>query len=334
MIVGRAFGRTIKADAFLTGMVVAIVLAALFPTPGAEGGWLHPELLTKAGVALVFFLNGAGLSFAALKDGIFRWRLHLIIQAATFVLFPLIGLAFLAVAGPWISPDLKIGFFYLCAIPSTVSSSVAMTAAAKGNVPVAVFNATLSSLLGIIVTPLWMSLILKTSGQHMDVIHVLIDLIIWLVLPLVAGQLMRPLIGAWLSRHKKLTQTADRGTILLLVYTSFCDSFAKHIWSGNSPATLALVVAATLGLFFLVLNLLWQLCDRTGIPAPFRSAIVFCGTKKSLATGIPMAHLIFAGNPGLGLILLPIMIYHPLQLLICTPLASRWAKQSELAESV
>jgi sodium/bile acid cotransporter 7 len=326
--------KRLKLDPFLTGMVLAIGLAALFPAPGAEGGWLHPELLTKAGVALVFFLNGAGLSFAALKDGVFRWRLHIIIQAATFLLFPLIGFIFLAVAGAWISPDLKIGFFYLCAIPSTVSSSVAMTAAARGNVPVAVFNATLSSLLGIVVTPLWMSLILKTSGQHMDVFHVFIDLIIWLVLPLIVGQVMRPLIGAWLGAHKKLTQIVDRGTILLLVYTSFCDSFAKHIWSGNSPATLVLVVAATLGLFFLVLNLLWQLCDRTGIPAPFRSAIVFCGTKKSLATGVPMAHLIFAGNPGLGLILLPIMVYHPLQLLICTPLAARWSKDAELSQSV
>ncbi len=325
--------KRLKVDPFLAGMAVAILLAALFPAPGAEGGWLQPERLTKAGVALVFFLNGAGLSFAALKDGIFRWRLHLIIQAATFLLFPLIGFVFLAVAGAWISPYLKIGFFYLCAIPSTVSSSVAMTAAAKGNVPVAVFNATLSSLLGIIVTPLWMSLILKTSGQRMDVVHVLVDLIVWLALPLVAGQLLRPLIGGWLGKHKTLTQIADRGTILLLVYTSFCDSFAKHIWSGNSPATLLLVIAATLGLFFLVLNLLWQLCDRTGIPAPFRSAIVFCGTKKSLATGVPMVHLIFAGNPGLGLILLPIMVYHPLQLLICTPLASRWAKDAESAES-
>ena len=319
-----------KLDGFLSGMVVAIVLAALFPSPGAEGGWLHPELLTKAGIALVFFLNGALLSFGALRDGVVRWRLHLIIQGATFVLFPLIGLAFLAIAGRWITPDLRLGLFYLCAIPSTVSSSVAMTAAAKGNVPVAVFNATLSSLIGIAITPLWMSLLLRTSGQHLDVIHVFIDLTLWLVLPLVLGQLARPLIGTWLAAHRRLTQIADRGTILVLVYTSFCDSFATHIWSHNSPATLALVIAATLGLFFLVLGLLWKVCDRFGIAPAFRSAVVFCGTKKSLASGVPMAHLIFAANPaGLGLILLPIMIYHPLQLMICTPLASRWARQSE-----
>ncbi len=319
----------VKLDWFLTGMVLAILLAALLPAPGAQGGILHPELLTKAGVALVFFLNGAGLSFKAMRDGIMRWRLHLLIQGATFLLFPLIGGLFLALTWRWISPDLRIGLFYLCAMPSTVSSSVAMTSAARGNVPVAVFNATISSLIGIIITPTWMSLLLKTSGQHLDILHTFIDLCTWLVLPLVAGQLLRPLIGAWMHRHKKLTQIADRGTILLLVYTSFCDSFAKHIWSDNDPMTLVLVVAATLGLFFLVLNLLWQICDRFGIAPQFRSAVVFCGTKKSLATGIPMAYLLFAGQPGLGLILLPIMVYHPLQLLICTPLANRWAKEAD-----
>ncbi len=321
-----------KLDWFLSGMVIAIVLAALFPSPGAQGGCLHPELLTKAGIALIFFLNGALLSFGALRDGIMRWRLHLIIQGATFVLFPLIGLVFLTVAGRWISLDLRLGLFYLCAIPSTVSSSVAMTAAARGNVPVAMFNATLSSLIGIVVTPLWMNFILRTSRQHLDIINVFIEMALWLVLPLVLGQLARPLIGSWLAGHKTGTQIADRGVILVLVYTSFCDSFARHVWSSHSPATLALVIAATLGLFFLVLSLLWQGCDRFNILPAFRSAVVFCGTKKSLASGVPMAHLIFAANPAsLGLILLPIMIYHPLQLIICTPLASRWARQSEEA---
>ncbi|MEI9904938.1 MAG: bile acid:sodium symporter [Asticcacaulis sp.] len=201
--------------------------------------------------------------------------------------------------------------------------------------PVAVFNATLSSLIGIVITPLWMSLLLRTSGQQLDVIHVFIDLTLWLVLPLVLGQVARPVDRKWLTAHKKLTQVADRGTILILVYTSFCDSFARHIWSSHSPATLLLVIAATLGLFFLVLGLLWKLCDRLNIAPAFRSAVVFCGTKKSLASGVPMAHLIFAGSSSLhgpaslGLILLPIMIYHPLQLLICTPLAARWARESE-----
>ncbi len=324
--------KTIKLDWFLTGMFAAIALAAVMPRPGAEGGVLHPELLTKAGIALIFFLNGAVLSFKALKDGISRWRLHLIIQVSTYLLFPILGGVFLLLFGRWISPDLRLGFFYLCALPSTVSSSVAMTSAARGNVPVAVFNATLSSLIGIVITPLWMSLLLKTNGQSLDVVKVFIDLCIWLVLPLLVGQLCRPLIGAWLHKHKKLTQIADRGTILLLVYTSFCDSFEKHIWSGNSPVNLVITIVATLVLFFVVLLTLWALCDRAGIAPAFRSAVVFCGTKKSLATGVPMAHLVFAGQAGLGLILLPIMLYHPLQLLICTPLANRWAREAEASD--
>ena len=325
--------KKVKLDWFLTGMCLAIVFAAVLPAPGAKGGVLHPELLTKLGVALIFFLNGASLSFNALKDGILRWRLHLMIQSSTFLLFPLIGLGFLALAGRWISPDLQLGLFYLCAMPSTVSSSVAMTSAARGNVPVAVFNATLSSLIGIAITPLWMSLLLKSSGQHLDVTSVFVDLFKWLVLPLIAGQLMRPLVGAWIRRHKKFTQGVDRGTILLLVYTSFCDSFTLHIWSHSSLGTLVLVIAATLGLFFLVLNLLCWACDRFGITRDFRAAVVFCGTKKSLATGVPMAALIFAGHPsGLGLILLPIMLYHPLQLLICTPLANRWARDADATD--
>ena len=319
-----------KFDWFLTGMGLAIVLAWLLPQPGAEGGILHPELLTKAGIAVIFFLNGAGLSFAALKDGIFRWRLHILIQASTFLLFPAIGGLFLLVVGRWIAPELQLGLFYLCAIPSTVSSSVAMTAMARGNVPVAVFNATLSSLIGIVLTPLWMSIMLETSGQTLDVLGVFIDLTIWLLLPLIAGQLLRPALLAWLQRNKKFTQTIDRGTILLLVYTSFCDSFAKNVWGSTSFGNLAITVAATLGLFFLVLTLLWKLCDRMGIAPTLRSAVVFCGTKKSLAAGVPMAHLIFANHAaGLGLVLLPLMIYHPLQLLICTPLADRWAKEQE-----
>ncbi len=326
--------KKIKLDWFLTGMFMAIALAAILPAPGAEGGVLHPELLTKAGIALIFFLNGAVLSFKALKDGISRWRLHLIIQLSTYLLFPILGGIFILLCGRWLSPDLKLGFFYLCALPSTVSSSVAMTSAARGNVPVAVFNATISSLIGIVITPLWMSLLLKTSGQSLDVVKVFIDLCIWLVLPLVIGQLCRPLVGAFLHRHKKWTQFADRGTILLLVYTSFCDSFEKGIWTHNSASNLIITIAATLALFFIVLGLMWKLCDRMGIAPSFRSAVVFCGTKKSLATGVPMAHLIFVGQPGLGLILLPIMLYHPLQLLICTPLANRWARESEAADGV
>lgn len=315
-----------KVDWFLIGMFFAVGLAWLFPEPGATGGWLYPEVLTKAGVALIFFLHGLALSFSALRDGALRWKLHLLVQSTTFVLFPLIGLAGMAVTGAVIPADLKAGFFFLCALPSTVSSSVAMTAAARGNVAAAVFNATLSSLLGIFLTPLWMSLI-PHEGQMMPLLDVITDLLKWLLLPLALGQICRPFAAEWAKRHKPLIYGIDRGTILLLVYTSFCDSVKWGVWQSHSLFLLLGVAAAVAVLLFFVLWLTAKMADKAGLVTEDKIAGVFCGSKKSLAQGVPMAMLMFAGNPSLGMILLPIMLYHPLQLLVCGVMASRWARR-------
>jgi sodium/bile acid cotransporter 7 len=318
----------LKFDGFLAGMAAAVALAWLFPDPGARGGWLYPEILTKAGVALIFFLHGAALSFAALKAGTLRWRLHLVVQGCTFLLFPVIGLLVLSALGGTLTEDLRIGVFFLCALPSTVSSSVAFTAVARGNVAAAVFNATLSGLLGVLLTPLWMGLLLKTAGGRLELGPVMLDLVIWLILPLVAGQLLRPLLGAFVARHKRRVAKVDRATILLLVYTSFCDSVKEGVWSSQGWGTLALTAVGAGVLFFVVMALVGTVCDRLGFPVEDRIAAVFCGSKKTLASGVPMAQIIFGAHPGLGLILLPIMIYHSLQLIICGVLAERWAKRS------
>lgn len=316
-----------KPDWFLIGMLAAVLLAWLFPEPGAQGGWLHPELLVKLGVALVFFLHGVALATDALKAGASRWKLHLVVQGTTFLFFPLLGLALMPLGGHLIPADLQMGFFFLCALPSTVSSSVAMTAAAKGNVAAAVFNATLSSLLGIALTPLWMTFV-PHQGTMPPLGGVILDLMLWLLLPLMLGQLSRPLLGGWASRNKPLIHVLDRGTILLLLYTSFCDSVQWGVWTGHSPLLLIETLLAVLALFFIVLWFTQALCHRLGFDHADKVAAVFCGSKKSLAQGVPMAQLMFAGNPALGMILLPIMLYHPLQLLICGVLAGRWAKQS------
>ncbi|BDI28267.1 transporter [Capsulimonas corticalis] len=319
--------RSFRIDWFLVGMAAAVGLAYLLPDPGAAGGSLHPELLTKLGIALIFFLNGVSLSFASLKSGMLQWKLHLVVQAATFLLFPILGLLALWLIGPRLSPDLRLGFFYLCALPSTVSSSVAMTAAARGNVPAAVFNATLSSLLGVFLTPMWIALVMKSGGQAMPFGKVILDLLEWLVLPLVIGQLCRPLLAEWAKGHKKFISTVDRCTILLLVYTSFCDSMKTGVWSGHGVGVLIATLAGTAILFFVVLTIVSATCDALGFPSKDRTAAVFCGSKKTLASGVPMARLIFGAHPGLSIILLPIMIYHPLQLVICGALASKWAKR-------
>ena len=316
-----------KFDWFLAGMALAVALAWLVPGPGAQGGALHPELLTKAGVALIFFLHGLALSFAALKAGTLKWRLHLVVQCCTFLFFPLLGLLLISGFGRFLSPDLRLGFFYLCVLPSTVSSSVALTAAAGGNVAAAVFNATLSSVLGIFLTPLWIGWMLQSAGNPLPLGPVILDLVIWLLLPLVVGQLARPWLGKWAGTHKKLINRVDRGTILLLVYTSFCDSVAKGVWSGQGISTLLLTVAGSLLIFYIVLTTAGFVCDMLKFTWPDRIAAVFCGSKKTLASGVPMAQLIFGAHPGMGFILLPIMIYHPLQLIICASLANRWARK-------
>ena len=318
-----------KVDWFMVGLATAVTLAFLFPEPGARGGVLHPELLVKGGVALIFFLHGLALSFESLKAGTLRWPLHLLVQSGTFLFFPLLGLLFLKIFGGAMPADLRLGFFFLCALPSTVSSSVAMTAAARGNVPVAVFNATLSSLLGIFLTPLWISVVVKSSGHSIPLGHVMLDLVLWLLLPLLVGQLLRPWLGAWATAHKPLISRVDRGTILLLVYTSFCESVKQNVWTKYGSSVLLTTLLGTLLLFTIVFFAMRVACQRLRVPLADQSAVIFCGTKKTLASGVPMASLIFGAHPGLGLILLPIMIYHPMQLMICGALAGRWAQRDD-----
>ncbi|WP_422924730.1 bile acid:sodium symporter family protein [Singulisphaera sp. PoT] len=315
-----------KSDWFLIGMLVAVGLACVVPGPGAHGGFLHPEILNKAGVALIFFLHGVALSFDALKAGTLRWPLHLLVQGCTFLFFPILGLGMLWLAGRWLAPDLRLGFFYLCALPSTVSSSVAMTAAARGNVPVAVFNATLSSLLGVLLTPFWMGTVADSGGHPLPLGKVVLDLCLWLLVPLAVGQLCRPWLGSWIARHKSRVNVVDRVTILVLVYTSFCDSVVEGVWTGNGLGTVLATVIGVMVLFAIVLTGTILACDALKIVPGDRAAVVFCGSKKTLASGVPMAQLMFGNHPGLSLILLPIMIYHPLQLVVCGILAGRWAR--------
>ncbi|HTJ77466.1 MAG TPA: bile acid:sodium symporter family protein [Rariglobus sp.] len=313
-----------KFDWFLVGMAVAVALAWIFPHAGSHEGWMNPDLINKMGVALIFFLNGVALSFSALKAGTLRWPLHLVVQTATFLLFPLIGLAALWLAGASVSPALGLGFFYLCALPSTVSSSVAMTAAARGNVPAAVFNATLSTLIGVFVTPLWVGLVFKGSGHGMQLDKVILDLVIWLILPLIAGQFCRPWLAVWAQKNKPLIHVVDRCTILLIIYTSFCDSIERGIWSGRGTHAVAVALMGACGLFALVFFILLTAGRLFKFSVEDRITAVFCGSKKSIASGVPMAQLIFGADPRMGLILLPLMIYHPLQLVICGVLAGRW----------
>lgn len=321
--------KRLPIDWFMGGMIAAVVLAWAYPAPGAAGGWMYPEITTKAGVALIFFLHGAGLSFAALSSGALRWRLHLLVQATTFLVFPILGLvAYVGLEGR-IDPSLRLGVFFLCALPSTVSSSVALTAAAHGNVAAAVFNATLSNLIGVFLTPLWIGGVLSVSGANIPVGPVILDLVRWLVVPLALGQLCRPAIGSWIVRHKGGVHVVDRLTILMLVYTSFCDSFANGVWSGHGVGTILGVLVGAGALFALVMAFTSTVARRLGFPQPDIITAMFCGSKKTLASGVPMAKLMFGSAAGVGMILLPIMIYHQLQLIACGLLVNAWNRRND-----
>ncbi|MGH8444746.1 MAG: bile acid:sodium symporter family protein [Solimonas sp.] len=315
-------------DGFLASMLIAITIAALAPQLGVSGGLLHLDRVTMVGVAIVFLLSGAGLSTDKLKAGAANWRLHLFVQLFTFAVFPLVGLLVTAVAGRWLPHELTIGFFYLCVLPSTVSSSIAMTAMARGNVAGAVFNATLSSLIGMLLTPLYISLWMQAASQGAPLLEQLLKIGEQLLLPFIVGQLLRPWIGAWIGRNKPITGKVDRAVIVLIVFNSFSDATAAGVWTRYGVVPLLATAAMTGGLLAFVLWLTHLVARRFGFNVEDEIAAVFCGSKKSLAAGAPMAALIFGGSGGaLGLIMLPIMIYHQLQLIVCSVIARRYAQR-------
>lgn len=318
----------LKKEWFLLGMVGAVVLASLTPDWGRSGGFLHGEVLSNAGIASVFFLHGLGIPLQSLRDGLGRWRVHVVVQLFTFGIFPLIWLLAYAVVGGWVPQALALGFCYLCALPSTISSSVAMTGLARGNVPAAIFNATLSSILGIVLTPLLVAAFTSVDGQWLSLKDAVVSIARLLLVPLLLGQLMRPWLHAWHVRYKHWTNLLDRWVILLLVYSAFCDSVASGLWRDNGVSMLIMALVGAGLVLAVVLALATWVVRRLDFPIEDEITAVFCGSKKTMASGVPMAKLLFGAHPSLGLILLPVMLYHQLQLFVCSILANRYARRA------
>lgn len=317
-------------DWFMRGMILAVIIASFFPDIGKSGGLLHLDLFINAGVAIVFFLHGMGIPTEQMKAGIRNWRLHIVVQAFTFIVFPLLFVAFNFLFGHWLPPMLLLGFFYLCVLPSTITSSVAMTGMARGNVPAAIFNATISSLIGIIATPALVSLMSTTTGETLSFGKAVLNIATLLLLPFVIGQLLHPVLGKWFAARKKYTSLADRSIVLLLVFSAFCDSVAAGLWTDYGPSLLIITLIGVSIILAIVL-ILTRLTARTlKFNTEDEIVAVFCGSKKTLAAGVPMAKVLFGADPGLGLIVLPIMFYHQLQLMVCSALAQRYAKRLEL----
>lgn len=318
-----------KIDGFVLAMLGAVALALAMPWLGIQDGPLHLGLVTTLGIALVFFLHGAALSPAAMRAGAASWRLHLVVHGSTFVLFPAIGAALFFGLQGVLAPEIRLGIFYLCALSSTISSSVAMTAIGRGNVPAAIFDATISGLLGMVLTPLLVSLVAKTATGHLPLLPAIWDVMKTLLLPFAAGQLLRAWIGAFVTRNKSWTSKADRFVILLIVYSAFCESTAAGLWSRYAPSTLFVIALIVLLLLASVIAVTTLVSRLLGFSRADEVTAVFCGSKKSLANGAPIARVLFGQDPALGMIVLPLMMYHQAQLIVCSVLARRYAERAE-----
>jgi len=328
--------RRLAPDRFTLYLLGTVLLASLLPCRG--GVALALGHITTFAIGLLFFLHGAKLSREALVSGLTHWRLHLLVLASTFVMFPLLGLALKPLATPLIGSQLYLGVLFLCTLPSTVQSSIAFTSMARGNVAAAVCSASASNFFGIFLTPLLVSTIVvhgsnagAGGGSSLDAILSIVE---QLLLPFLAGQFLRPWIGAWVDKHKPMLKIVDQGSILLVVYTAFSESVNEGLWHQLSPQALAGLLVLNCVLLAIALGLAAYVSRRMGFSREDEITIVFCGSKKSLASGVPMAKVLFA--PGaLGMIILPVMLFHQIQLMVCAVLAQRWSRRPELqAEAV
>ncbi|NMO03432.1 bile acid:sodium symporter [Gordonia sp. TBRC 11910] len=314
-------------DGFVLSIFTAVLVAAAIPARGVYADILNWVVI--AAIALLFFLYGARLHPREALAGLTHWRLHVTILAFTFVAFPLIGLALKPVLTPVIGADLYSGVLFLCLVPSTVQSSIAFTSIAKGNVAGAIVSASASNLLGVVLTPLLVVWLMSpsTSGLQIDASSIA-KIVAEILVPFIVGQLARPFIGDWLKRHAEPTKLVDRSSIVLVVYAAFSEGVVNGIWSKVDAWQVIAMIVLALVLVVVMLGVTRWVPQRLGFDRGDVIAIQFCGTKKSLATGLPMATVLFAGST-VGLIVLPLMIFHQIQLIICAWLAARYGREAD-----
>ncbi len=322
--------RRLLPDMFTFLLVLAVAVAALLPATGKAASLLSD--LAVIAIGLLFFLHGARLSTDVVIAGFLHWRLQLFILSMTFVVFPLIGLS-LGVLSPAIIPQpLYLGLLYICVLPSTVQSSIAFTSIAGGNVPAAICAASASNIAGIVLTPLLVAALFSAGGHIGFSTDILLKIMTQLFLPFVAGQLLQPFIGNWVRRHKAILTPFDRGSILLVVYLAFSEAVAEGIWKTLDLRDLGLILLADSAILALVLVLTTLGSRLFGFSREDRIAAVFCGSKKSLASGVPMANVIFVGQ-SIGAIVLPLMIFHQIQLIVCAWIARTLSERAARAET-
>ncbi|MEV6043014.1 bile acid:sodium symporter family protein [Streptomyces xanthochromogenes] len=311
----------LPVDPYILALLGTVGLAALLPASGAAAPVASGA--STGAVALLFFLYGARLSTREALDGVRHWRLHVAVLACTFVAFPLLGLAARGLVPFVLTPDLYNGLLFLCLVPSTIQSSIAFTSIARGNVPAAICAGSFSSIAGIVITPLLAAGLLGNSGGGLSA-DSLLKIVLQLLVPFLAGQFLRRWVGGFLVRHKKVLGYVDRGSILLVVYSAFSEGMVRGIWHQVSVVRLGALLVVEAVLLAAMLALTWYGAKRLGFGRGDRIAIQFAGSKKSLAAGLPMASVLFGAQASLAV--LPLMLFHQMQLMVCAVIAKRRAR--------
>lgn len=314
-------------DGFILALMLAVFLAWLWPYPGTGSFPIPLGKIAGYGVSVIFFFYGLKLNIAQLRIGLSNTRLHVLIHTATFVLFPLILFAIKPFFQSTDSQILWLGIFFLAALPGTVSSAVVMVSLAGGNIPAAIFNASLSSLLGVFITPLWMGVVMSSASASFDMTDVMLKLIVQVLLPVMAGMLMHRHWGTFADTYRKQLGTFDKSVIVLIVYTSFCESFENKIFSLINWQELFMLLLGMVALFFLMYGIISFVSKLLHFNRADRITALFCGSKKSLVQGAVMSKVLFAGMASAGVLLLPILIYHAMQLLIVSGIAQRMSRE-------
>lgn len=319
-------------DPFVVAIVAVMALATLRPARGEAAALF--EVLAAAGIALLFFLHGARLSRQTIATALAHWRLHLLVVATTFVAFPVLGLAAAGALAGHLPAPLTTGIVFLACAPSTVQSSIAFTAIARGNVAAAVGAAAISNLLGVVLTPALVALLIGSSaaaGAGADADggagSAVRGVALQLLLPFVAGQIARRWLAGWVSKRRRLLGWVDRASILLVVYSAFSTAVVGGLWQAVSASELLVLLAVSAALLLAVIGLTQLGARALGLARDDRVAVVFCGSKKSLATGVPLAGLLFPEALA-GKVLLPLMVFHQLQLVVMAVIAGRWGRDT------
>ena len=319
--------KKIPIDTFVIAIVISIFLAYVFPQLGASDSPVPMNLISSLGISFIFFFYGLSLNSQALRAGLRNWKLHLSVQASTFVLFPLLILPFFPLVKNTSYELLWLAFLFMAALPSTVSSSVVMVSMAKGNLPGAIFNASISGIIGIMLTPLWMLPFVTQTEIAFDFSSIYLQLVTEIVIPLELGLLLRKFLGAWALKNKRTLNKFDKFIILLIIYKSFVKSFEDQIFSSVSLQEMLSMIGLVLILFIIVYSLTGWIGKLLKFNHGDQITNQFCGTKKSLVHGTVFSEALFGQTSIVGIILLPLMFYHALQILIISVIATKKGKE-------